>query len=117
MAASARTSGTSAPDSSSLKRGSWASRNARAAADARAVRRWRAAVAEYFEAAAGVFFRVSFFVLVPDDRVWPARVSDGRPRTTRLARRHRAQGKGVGRFGITGATRWMTVGYKEVSAF
>jgi hypothetical protein len=63
----------------------------------------RAADAEYFEEA-GVFLRESFFVLVPDDRVcWPARVSDGRPRATRVARRHRARGRRVGRFGITGS--------------
>src|SRR5512134_1211889 len=99
MAASARTSGTNAPDASSLNRGSCASRRARAAAAARAARRFRDDEAEYREDA-GVFLRLSFFVVVPDDRDvdrWPAWVSAGRPRTTTVARRHRTREIRVGR--------------------
>src|SRR5688572_22826942 len=102
MAASARTSGTRAPDESSLNRGSCASRIARAAAAARAARRFRALDVEDRDDA-GVFFRLSFFELVPDDRDdadSPARVSDGRPRTKTVARRHRTRGNRVGLLGI-----------------
>src|SRR5687767_7336759 len=105
MAASARTSGTRAPDSSSLKRGSCASRSARAAAAALAARRLRAEVGEYADfARAGVFLRLSFFEVVPDEGdvvCWPARVSVGRPRKTNDASRHRKRTGRVGRFGIT----------------
>src|SRR5687767_3405468 len=105
MAASARTSGTRAPDESSLNRGSCASRIARAAAAARAARRFRALDVEDREDRedAGVFFRLSFFELVPDDRDdddSPARVSDGRPRTKTVARRHSTRGNRVGLLGI-----------------
>src|SRR6186997_3081561 len=113
MAASARTSGTSAPDASSLKRGSCTSRIARAADAARADRRFRAAVEDDREDA-GVFLRLSFFVDVPDDRVddcWPARVSDGRPMTKTVAKRHRTRGSRVGRMDITRSNslerRWL----------
>src|SRR5215204_625665 len=117
MAASARTSGTSAPDASSLKRGSCASRIARAAAAARVARRFRAEDVEDDREDAGVFFRLSFFVVVPDDREdvrWPARVSDGKPRTTTVARRHRARGIKVGRLDIRRSNslerRWLERG-------
>src|SRR5687767_3380392 len=102
MAASARTSGTSAPVASSLYRGSCASRSGRAAAAARAARRVREDEAAYF-LDAGVFLRLSFFAVVPDDRdvdCWPAWVSDGRPRATTVARRHRTRETRVGRLDI-----------------
>src|SRR4030095_2821883 len=118
MAASPPTSGTSAPDASSLKRGSCASRIARAADAARAARRFRAVADD--RADAGVFLRLSFFADVPDDRVddcWPARVSDGRPMTKTVARRHRNGGIKGGRIDITRSNslerRWL----QEVSAF
>src|SRR5688572_19693411 len=116
MAASARTSGTRAPDESSLNRGSCASRIARAADAARAARRFRAEV-EDDRLDAGVFFRLSFFVDAPDDRVdegSPARVTAGRPRTTTVARRHRARGIRVGRLDIRRSNslerRWLERG-------
>src|SRR5688572_11085661 len=91
MAASARMSGTSAPKSSNLKRGCWASASAFAAAAARALasaaRRARADLAEY----AG-FFLVggAFFVAVAelDGLVWAdACVAAGSPKASTAATR------------------------------
>ena len=106
MAASARISGTSAPAASSLKRGSWASRKARAAAAARAARRFRDADEVVTFDEAGAFLRLSFFVEVSDVRDadrWAPWVSDGSPKKTTAARRQRTRENGAGRNEITGS--------------
>jgi hypothetical protein len=73
---------------------------------ARAARRFLAEdVPEYFEEA-GVFLRLSFFALEPDDREavpWPARVSVGSPRQITEAKRQRKRALMVRRFEFTGS--------------
>jgi hypothetical protein len=63
---------------------------------------------------AEVFLRLSFFVLVPDDRdavCGEARVSAGRPSQTTEVTRHRKRAAAVRRFAITGSNslrnRWL----------
>src|SRR5688500_18232591 len=102
MPASARTSGTSAPVASSLYRGSCASPSAAAAPAARAARRFRDREAACFLDAGGSL-RQSLFAVLPHDRdvaCWPARGSEGRPRATTVARRHRTRETRVGRLDI-----------------
>src|SRR5689334_22269259 len=117
MAASARTSGTSAPFASSLNRGSFASRSAAACAVARdratLVRRACAFAAEYVDFLACVvcasvsFLPVGRRVVV----VWAARVSADRPthitaaripnRQTVVESRNRVTGEAFGRQLVT----------------
>jgi hypothetical protein len=93
MAASARTSGTSAPDSSSLNLGSWASRRARAWAAARERARLRRALLvdarEVVDFRVIVFLVVVFFgaawVAVAD---WADAMSTEKPRQTNAVRTH-----------------------------
>src|SRR3954462_13022114 len=92
MAASARTSGTSAPDSSSLKRGSamsFASRASRVAlARAAAARRLRAVEVVFFEVVVVLSARRGELVRVEDERLLPAASdSAGKPKPATIANR------------------------------
>src|SRR5690349_5280708 len=90
MAAAARECGTSAPESSSLNCGCWASRRALAAAAARAraaaARRARAVEAADALRTAG-FFLAAVVVVVFLAAVWAAR-GPGSPTRVTAARRH-----------------------------